>query len=799
MEEACISVPRGAPTHATMSETVSTPVKLPGFVDATKLFAKACDNLPLGKLVHQPGFTMMDTMGAVEAMEPRTDTGMEALEIDLPVQDQRPYDCSVAFDPASHSQEYTVADVCFIMDRLLACDVGYQSAMPLSRTLYTCRWLHECDQFIREVLPQGPTVMHALHAYVSSTCFSTSLIWKELVKGNVYDGEDFQGDKSGLSILDTHCTSREHAIAGLDASLARITSDPALTASEKDALKLRLLFRKHILLCLDLLSDIPQSFNSGNIADLPVHVRGAESSLRALTKSEDCVGTPPADGARALKRLSEPHLSRAPSARASAAFDIGIHRRLASHVPSQSRALPSASEALAFFDRWLRGVKLINEMLQKPSWRSWHQLLVYGTNPGRSGDNLSFLDALGGSTQTQGNNEKPAYIRSIMQSAICNSPNNVVAGCKTLEWLRASFLADCIGLSAAEMDQQLRLLENLQAPDAQSSQFGLLDEDVFALPPRHPSDEPGVVKRVLTQLSWALPQLSGYLVDFLCTFCQNGPRQHRNFAKRYQQWVALSDSMAQISEDAALFNSGCARSIEKVYACVQSITMEIMLQVVLLGFRLQLYAPPEFLSAYWVTTFLAGERGLLLSHIMKQAKASSSPNAADGALLESVQLEMDMMTVLSQLSEGLYRLCSGLKICFHGRLYDASFRSSVSKTQFYRRFKWLKGSQPAGVPSQLDSLWHQCESFFAKECLEPKGAQLEFVEDLFIDTVDGSMSHDAGQRGVAWDFLRALGQNAAIYLEKCNAVPTNEKCALEMSWQDQACFPKITFVNIQQV
>lgn len=45
---------------------VTDRVVLPGWRDLTSLFANACDDLPLGQMVHVPGYTMLDTMGSIE-------------------------------------------------------------------------------------------------------------------------------------------------------------------------------------------------------------------------------------------------------------------------------------------------------------------------------------------------------------------------------------------------------------------------------------------------------------------------------------------------------------------------------------------------------------------------------------------------------------------------------------------------------------------------------------------------------------------------------------------------------------
>ncbi len=134
-------------------------------------------------MVHAPGFSMMDTMGAAEVMEPRTDSGMDIAPEDLPKEDRLPTEwLAHTFDAQSDAREYTLQDVCFIMDRLLAIDVAYQSGASLSLTVYTCRWL-----LLNRAHLDSTPMLQALQAYLSAYARCMALIWQELVRGNVYD------------------------------------------------------------------------------------------------------------------------------------------------------------------------------------------------------------------------------------------------------------------------------------------------------------------------------------------------------------------------------------------------------------------------------------------------------------------------------------------------------------------------------------------------------------------------------------------------------------------------------------
>ena len=68
-------------------------------------------------------------------MEPRTDTGMETAEVSVPSEDKLPEGLArIPFDAVTHGQKHTLQDVCFIMDRLLACDVR----LPTASSRYFC-------------------------------------------------------------------------------------------------------------------------------------------------------------------------------------------------------------------------------------------------------------------------------------------------------------------------------------------------------------------------------------------------------------------------------------------------------------------------------------------------------------------------------------------------------------------------------------------------------------------------------------------------------------------------------------
>ncbi|KAG7108316.1 N-alpha-acetyltransferase 35 like protein [Verticillium longisporum] len=150
--------PRPAPPVPASAST-------PGIVafDITSRFRKAASTLAPGELVKDGFFTLFESVGALEIMDPKMDSGClepgESLDND--------YDVSKPLLPE---------EVLGIIDQLLCHEMAWHVGYPLSQTVFTCAYVESIlmpapstldeAHFIRNPAVTTPSPMHAvLRAY----------------------------------------------------------------------------------------------------------------------------------------------------------------------------------------------------------------------------------------------------------------------------------------------------------------------------------------------------------------------------------------------------------------------------------------------------------------------------------------------------------------------------------------------------------------------------------------------------------------------------------------------------------
>ncbi|THG95833.1 hypothetical protein EW145_g7894 [Phellinidium pouzarii] len=157
----------------------------PHFNDVTHLFDEASEDLALGELLMVEGFSLNEAMSAVEIGDPRMDSGAT-----LPTDTQRP-----KFDPLT---PLLPEEVCWILDRTLACEMHWHAGNALAQTVFTyCVTKFELAELPIELV----TVV--LRAGVIGMVKCCDLAYRELSKGNVHDCEDWQGEKSEIPLYES--------------------------------------------------------------------------------------------------------------------------------------------------------------------------------------------------------------------------------------------------------------------------------------------------------------------------------------------------------------------------------------------------------------------------------------------------------------------------------------------------------------------------------------------------------------------------------------------------------------------
>ncbi|KAI5117409.1 hypothetical protein M0805_004631 [Coniferiporia weirii] len=183
----------------------------PHFRDVTRLFDEASKDMALEELLMVDGFSLFEAMSAVEIGDPRMDSGAA-----LPADEQRP-----TFDPLT---PLLPEEVCWILDRTLACEMHWHAGNSLAQTVFTCLYMHhlstispdyitsDCvSKFTLSGLPLE-LVSVVVRAGVMAMVKCCDLAYRELIKGNVHDCEDWQGDKSEIPLYEMVLPQRIIAI-----------------------------------------------------------------------------------------------------------------------------------------------------------------------------------------------------------------------------------------------------------------------------------------------------------------------------------------------------------------------------------------------------------------------------------------------------------------------------------------------------------------------------------------------------------------------------------------------------------
>ncbi|WFD17833.1 N-alpha-acetyltransferase, non-catalitic subunit [Malassezia caprae] len=268
--------------------------------------------------VHPAGYALHDLMNALEAMDPLMDGGMEYPAALLPAQ-ERPIEPRVPL-PVSLAPD----ELCWVLDRLVACELEWLAGATLSQTLYTCTYFHEC--VLRDVVPSEHWCHGVLHAYLIATIKGCALQWLELTRNRVADGEDFSGDLGGIALPDG--IDENDAATQLSAAASRIPDEHAAS------LQLRLRWRQHWLLALGAMtSEVP------DLTAIHLHLSVCR---RAWDKLQ------PGAAAADILPLQDAALARMPR-HMQAFFDITLSRHFSTSIPM--RPLP-LRESHAVWDWW---------------------------------------------------------------------------------------------------------------------------------------------------------------------------------------------------------------------------------------------------------------------------------------------------------------------------------------------------------------------------------------------------------------------------------------------------------------
>ncbi|KAH4132658.1 hypothetical protein HBH47_011080 [Parastagonospora nodorum] len=226
----------------------------PRLHDITEKFTKASKALNVGQLIKDECFTLFESIGALEIMDAKMDSGFlqpgETLEDD--------YDTLAPLLPE---------ELIGIMDQLLCHEMAWHTGYPLSQTLFTSVYIDkllwpetrilEKVQFYRGDIPDeqrpGP-LLQVLRAYCLALIKGCDYVIAKIAGRDYFEEEDFCTHTYNRVLLVS--IPMDYFLRELDAAMEILEdTDLEINDSLRSAIVARLDFRKDFLRALDL--DLP--------------------------------------------------------------------------------------------------------------------------------------------------------------------------------------------------------------------------------------------------------------------------------------------------------------------------------------------------------------------------------------------------------------------------------------------------------------------------------------------------------------------------------------------------------------
>ncbi|KAI6046740.1 Mak10 subunit, NatC N-terminal acetyltransferase-domain-containing protein [Pisolithus marmoratus] len=363
------------------------------YEDVTALFEQASQDMQPGTLLFDKDFSLHEAMAAFEIGEPRFDSGLALLD------DSRP-----PFDPLA---PLLPEEVCWIIDRTFSCEMAWHTGYTLSQTVFSFLYVHALSDIDPDTISQSrhrdsdrtrpiELVSVALRASVLGLLKCCDLAWRELIKGNVYDFEDWQSDKCDVPMSETYPVSRILGI--LDEACIWIRNSCRVRSTWRTALSRRLVLRKTLV-----------------------------ELLSALLSKDYFRFRPLIDTARTMLQhlRASPPPPPLPSSPALRAFDPQFPRVLVSALPLHPVQLPEQSKVWDMLAGLLDSLEQLSILIEIPDLSTWDvvgTLRIWQPKP----------------------NQSLAFIRSAFQSAIYE--NGIVLN-KYLQ----KHVADCFFMEALQI------------------------------------------------------------------------------------------------------------------------------------------------------------------------------------------------------------------------------------------------------------------------------------------------------------------------------------------------------------
>ncbi|KAI0282481.1 Mak10 subunit, NatC N-terminal acetyltransferase-domain-containing protein [Russula aff. rugulosa BPL654] len=325
------------------------------FVDVSDVFLDAAEDMDQGDIILTEDFTLYDAMSALEIGNPRMDSGLI-----LDEEARKPQ-----FNPLT---PLLPEEVCYILDRVIACEMEWHAGYTLPQTIYSCLYVHYLADIDPEVFPfQEPPhqesarpsalVTVVLRAGITALLKCCDLSWRELNRGRLHDTEDWHSEKFGVSLLESLPVAS--ALSYLDDAKNCIRAIVPDSSPWQKALLDRISLRDAML---NLIRRHPSEDRDHYVVLLNL-ARGYLQNIRSNLPAE-----PP------------------PHSPAALAFDIHITRKLSNFMPLKAHRLPPqdfAWNALAdMLDGWADICK-VSAVASLTTWKIAGDLSANFSRPAR--------------------------------------------------------------------------------------------------------------------------------------------------------------------------------------------------------------------------------------------------------------------------------------------------------------------------------------------------------------------------------------------------------------------------------
>ncbi|KAF4123844.1 N-alpha-acetyltransferase 35, NatC auxiliary subunit [Geosmithia morbida] len=576
-------------------------------VDVTDRFFKASKLLQPGEVIKDGFFTLFESVGALEVMDPKMDSGCVAAGEEF----DETYDVSRPLLPE---------EVLGIIDQLLCHEMSWHLGYPLSQTVFTSVYVeallkpdpHGIDEakFLRrqgDVADEEP-MLRVLRAYCLGMLKACGYVNDRVRNEHSYEEEDFVTNTYNRSLLSSVSTaSIRHAIADAVDLLQRERT-PIGNDDIVEALSNRLILRDIFL----------------SAAECPQYVDDPDTARKPWTA-----------GIALLPAIQRTHALGKP---VDESFSVKLQRKLASTVPPRPIVQLSFDDAFGHLSRLFQDGQDVITVL---NYTNTQCLLTFV---------FSF----------QAKKPQPlVYVRSLLQTFLFDAME--MLGSMSIRQIIDDDLSTIVLPASPLLDRDFDEIEAVHDPRFVIAQKMELFRQRAAQPYldilRTFCQNRCRVRRTLchTVRSWDALQADAEEIDQLLRV-------------KTQELVATetanSDGGGSSTAPAVDVNSWPLSAWTYLYKLRQ------MEWVVQLGFELEVYQPDEFGGMYWYLNFLSKQRleysPRIKSHIVRRVEALRQSRPPHHSAAEEKQLQRSLAYIrLSLLDAAVtWELSDGLSCLY---------------------------------------------------------------------------------------------------------------------------------------